>query len=396
MPTTPNMGMILPTEGASDDVWDELLNTALNLNDEHDHTTGKGVKIPSAALKINADVSWSFSGTNYSITDVKALDFVPKAAADVSALSSALWVNSADSNALYFRNSSGVNVKITDGSTLNVSIVGGIGGDYSSVSALFDYDDATDTYRARQELSASVRQYAKLGIADLIIREYDAAGDATVPVETVTIKSPDALAASYSITLPAALPGSQALMQMSSAGVTSASNTLTQALTSNSAITTTANVTGADLRHTGVQQIVIPGALAADPNAAHLAQLGSSGAQIGWRFLAATEAITIPVPVKAGDTIDAFSVYVIKNTSNANTIAARLYRFRASTGETAVTIAASNSDNAPVAARLLTIASPIAATVTAEDEFYIIVYTTGGVAPANDYVLHATVDVKRA
>lgn len=235
MPTDPNMtGLIYPTEGDDDDVWDTILNTTCwPVIGAHTHTSGDGVPIASAALRINADVPWSYSGTSYAITAAKALDFAAVAASAVSSYAGALFVNSDDSDNLYFRTTGGSNVQLTDGTSLNVAaFVGGIGGDYSSVSALLDYDDASDTYRFRQETSASVRQYAKISIADLIIREYDAAGDATVPAETVTIKSPDSLAASYEITLPAALPAtSNQLLSMSTTGVISVGNqTLEQAL----------------------------------------------------------------------------------------------------------------------------------------------------------------------
>jgi len=218
MPTTANMTLVLPTEGDSNDIWDTILNTAFGLIDEHDHTTGKGVKVPSAALNINADVSWASGGVNYAITDAKAVDFAAVAATSVSSLAGALFVNSSDANNLYFRTVSGTNVKITDGTTLNVSIVGGIGGDYSSIGALLDYDDATDTYRFRQQTSAAVRQYAKMANADIKLFEYIAAGGASVPTNAVTLKSPAALGAGYSVTFPAAVPASTNLVTMTSAG----------------------------------------------------------------------------------------------------------------------------------------------------------------------------------
>jgi hypothetical protein len=231
MPTTPNMGMVLPTEDGSADTWDTLLNDALTLNDAHDHTSGKGVPIPSDALLIDADVSWGSDGTSFAIEDMLALAFTPSPAASVTAYSSALFVNSSDANNLYFRNQSGTNVKITDGATLNVSIVGGIGGDYSTIGALFDYDDATDSYRARQESSASVRQYAKVAHADLKLFEYLAAGGAVVPTNAVTMKSPSGLASSYSLTLFSALPGSTQIVQLSSAGALTATNTIANDVT---------------------------------------------------------------------------------------------------------------------------------------------------------------------
>lgn len=228
---TPNMGMVLPTEGGDADVWDTLINAALTLNDAHDHTTGKGVRIPSAALKINADTPWNDAGVYYAITGAKAIDFQPSAAAGMAGYAGALFVSSAD-NELYYRTTAGANVKLTNGAALNVAaFAGGIGGDYSSIGALLDYDDATDTYRFRQQVSAAVRQYAKLGSADLKLFEYLAAGGAVVPVNAVTLKSPAALAAAYALTLPAALPGATAALQCTAAGVLSASNTFANDIT---------------------------------------------------------------------------------------------------------------------------------------------------------------------
>jgi hypothetical protein len=229
MPTDPYMTeLVYPTEDSDEDIWDTILNTTVfPVLGAHDHTTGKGVKVPMAGLNVNADLA--FAG--YSITGMKALAFTPVAAASIAGYSSGLFANLDDANNLYFRNSSGVNVKIVDGSTLNVSIVGGIGGDYSSVSALLDYDDATDTYRFRQETSASVRQYAKIKSADLVLAEYIAAGGATVPTNFVTLKSPSALAASYSLTMPTALPATGTLMYLDAAGQVATTGTIDQSIT---------------------------------------------------------------------------------------------------------------------------------------------------------------------
>jgi hypothetical protein len=225
MPTLPNMGLITPTGHGSEDVWDTILESLFTLVDEHDHSSGKGVKVPSSGLNINADVAWNSGGTYYAITGIKALDFQPSLDSAMSAFACALYVDS-DDNELYWRTAGGVNVRVTDTNSLNVgSFTGGIGGDYATTTALLDYDDATDTYRLRQELSGGVRQYAKIGVADIVLREYDPAGDLTVPVETITIKSPDALAAAYTMTLPAAVPASTSLMQMSSTGAVLVSNT---------------------------------------------------------------------------------------------------------------------------------------------------------------------------
>lgn len=209
--STPNLGLTEPTDHGSTDVWGALLNAALDLIDAHDHTTGKGVKVPSAGLKINADVAWAFGGSNYAITDLRALDLVPVAAASVSALADALFVSSAD-NELYWRNHSGTNVKITSGTTLNVSVVGGIGGDYASVGALLSFDDASDSYWLQQQ--GSPRPWARMRSGDVDIYE-----TAASIVNRVRIQSPAALAASYAMTLPPALPATLGRVTMTAAGV---------------------------------------------------------------------------------------------------------------------------------------------------------------------------------
>lgn len=230
MPTTTNMSLVLPTEGGDADIWDTLLAAVFNLIDAHDHSSGKGVPVPSSGLRINADVPFNYSGTYYAATGVKAVDFQPSAAADVSSYAGALFVNSLD-NELYFRTTSGSNVKVTSGTSLNVSaFTGGIGGDYSSVSALVSFSDADDAYLFQQQ--GSPRPWARMRSADVDI--YEAAAGIT---NRVRLQSPAALAASYAITLPAALPASTLLMQMSSAGVLSLSNTLASGLTLGGALT---------------------------------------------------------------------------------------------------------------------------------------------------------------
>lgn len=230
MPTDPNMtGLIYPTEGDDPDIWDTIMNTTCwPVIGSHDHTFGKGVPVPIAGLLANQDWLFSDSGTRYAISDLKAIGLAETPPADVAGFLGALFVSAVDSN-LYYRTVSGVNVKIIDGSTLNVSIVGGIGGDYSSIEALLDYDDASDTYRFRQEAYTGVRQFAKISAADLIIREYLAAGNATVPPEAVTIKSPAALAASYALTLFAALPAATATVTLTASGQLTA-GTLTRTI----------------------------------------------------------------------------------------------------------------------------------------------------------------------
>src|SRR5215831_9762696 len=101
MSTTPNMSLVLPTDHGSADTWDLILDAVFSTIDAHDHTTGKGVKVPSGGLNINADVAWATNAA----TGLKGAGFTPVAAAGLTSYSSLLFANSADSNNLYFRNS---------------------------------------------------------------------------------------------------------------------------------------------------------------------------------------------------------------------------------------------------------------------------------------------------
>ena len=204
---TPNMGLILPTDHGSADTWDAILDTVFGVIDGHNHSGGSGAQVSISSLKIDADISFvDPGGGKHAITNMKAIDFAPVPTTDVTALAGALFLNTAD-NELYYRTVGGVNVKVTNGAALNfAAFVGGIAGDYTSVGAEEKYDDATDAYWFTQQVGAAVRQYAKMQCADLKLFEFKAVGATPVPNFSVALKSPVALAANYSLTMPAALP----------------------------------------------------------------------------------------------------------------------------------------------------------------------------------------------
>lgn len=315
MTTTPNMSLVLPTDHGSDDVWGSILATLFALVDSHNHISGAGVPVPSAGLRINADVSWSYAGSYYAVKDARAIDFQPSTAASVAALSSALWVSSSDFE-LHFLDASARDVKITNGGSINVSLVGGIGGDYSTVGALLSFDDATDSYWHQQQ--GSPRPWARMRSGDVDIYE-----TAASIVNRVRLKSPAALAASYDVTFPAAVPGSTQLLAMSSAGVLTASNTIANAVTMSSTatvgstlgvtglITATAGLTAAANQHVtisgtgrfkhGAMETVVPAADFQPLTAGGTEALNSSGY---WVFGAPpNDTVEAPVRLPVGSRI---------------------------------------------------------------------------------------------
>ena len=212
--TTPNLGLTQPTDHGDNDVWGVELNNNNTLIDQHNHTAGKGVQVPSAGVLINADLAWASNAA----TGLKLTSFAEITAAAAAAYTDAIYVRSTDHN-LYFRNASGVDVQITNGNTINLTLVGGIVGDYTAAGAQVYYDDATRTYWFQQE--GAPRPWAGIRTGDIQLYE-----KAASIANNVTLKSPSALAASYTVTMPAALPATQKLLQMTAAGVLTPSNTL--------------------------------------------------------------------------------------------------------------------------------------------------------------------------
>lgn len=222
MTTTAYMLIVLPNVGASTDVWGTELNTALQaIIDPHDHTTGKGKQVPTAGIGINADLDMSA----WRLMTVCGVDF-DNLGATLTTGACEAFVAFGD---LYYRNNTGTNIRITNGGALNMTTVGGIAGNYTSAGAEVAFVDAQDGYTFKQQTGAAVRQYAKMDCADVRLYEFKAHPAAAPPTNFVSLKSPAALAASYQVTMPAAVPASTLPVQMSAAGVLSVGGSIAMA-----------------------------------------------------------------------------------------------------------------------------------------------------------------------
>lgn len=226
MPQTPTTYMLLvqPTEGGDDDVWDTLYTALFLLVDGHDHTTGKGKPLGSASLVIDAALNLR----DFDAINVGSIEFTPLGALPSSGYVNRFFGYAGDA---WWRNSAGTNVQITSGGALNMTTVGGIAGQYTSVSAEVAFVDASDSYTFKQQIGAAVRQYARLEAADLRLYEYRAHPNAVVPTTFVGLASPVALAGSYTLTMPAALPATtRALLVSATGAITDAAITETTQL----------------------------------------------------------------------------------------------------------------------------------------------------------------------
>ena len=109
------------------------------------------------------------------------------------------------------------------------------------------YDDAAQAYRFL-EAAPLPNSWSRVQCGDLDLYQH-ASGIAN----RVRLSSPAALAASYDLTLPAALPGSTLIMQMSAAGAITASNTIANAVVMSSSLAVgTALTVGTTLGVTGL------------------------------------------------------------------------------------------------------------------------------------------------
>jgi hypothetical protein len=247
MPEAPtaSMALVLPTEGGDAGEYDRYLNDALELVDAHDHSTGKGVKVKTNGLDIDSDLTFASGGSYSAITNVKAVDFQPHAASAMTAYAGAFFVNSTDSNNLYFRTQAGSNVRITNGATLDTTTSGGIGGDYAAIPAELNFVDASKTYTFK---STAAGNWSRLQAGALRLTEFG-----TTESTYVEFAAPAVLGASYTLTFPSAVPGaSGTLMQVTTGGTVAFSNTGLAASTFTGLVTASAGVTAAADQHVTV------------------------------------------------------------------------------------------------------------------------------------------------
>lgn len=257
--TTPNMSLVLPTPTQElGPAWAVELNDALTQVDSHNHTAGQGVPVPSAALNINADLS--FQGNN--LTNINSSRYN-----DVgSPLSSPADIRSIyiSGGNLYYNNQLGQQVQITAGASLNAASIGGIGGDYVTSGASVYYTAASLSY----SFTSFGNLYANMFNGAVTIYETG------TNVRGVTIQSPPSLAAAYNLTLPTALPAADNFMVLSASG--QISSTIPVSLGINTANIANLAVITAKLADNAVTTIKITDANVTRPKLAAVGQQISS------------------------------------------------------------------------------------------------------------------------
>jgi hypothetical protein len=358
--TLPNMGLVQPTPGGDSGVWDDTVNDDLEILDAHRHEAGNGLRIRPAGMDINADLTFN---SLYAPKDLHRITF-----ASIVALTSnnkSLFVNTSD-NELYWRSNTGTNVKLTAGNALNVAaFTGGFGAGYTSASAAADYDDSTEQYTFKQ---AAAGNWARLGVGG--IRLYEFGGTATT---RVGLLSPAALAASYDVTFPAAVPASQQLLQMSSSGVLIASNVLA----ANESVT----VSGTGTYKHGLQTLIVPILSPATPIAT-ISQVTLTTPSNG---------LGVPISLPVGCRILAVRAVILDNSTGPTTLRCRLRSEVLTVGYSTIASSSASLGNATV--QTLTISG--LTTVITTGNTYQVAIDNNGVGSATCQIYGVEVDYDR-
>jgi hypothetical protein len=168
--------------------------------DAHDHSPGKGVPITPAGLNISSDLGFLINNA----VQLRSARFVPSTVsgpADVNAI----YINSAGD--LYYINSTGTQVRITNGGSI-VGTAGSITG-LPSGTASATYLAGPGTF----QFQSATNTPANIDGASFILR------DQTAGSHGVTLAAPSGLTADYTITFPAyPLPSVTNIMTLDSSG----------------------------------------------------------------------------------------------------------------------------------------------------------------------------------
>ena len=179
-PGTNITGIQIPEIGVdSAPTWAQALNDSLGSSgiDGHDHTTNKGSRITPAAINVNAD----FPLNSNDLTEVRTVSMDATSGTgtgDVRAVYADLSGN------LKYRNSSGVEIGITSGSSI-VGAAGTITGMTDSTpNAAASFAHGTNTYSFYHNQDSTI---AKMSISDVRLYKY-VSGDGAASTDYVSIE----------------------------------------------------------------------------------------------------------------------------------------------------------------------------------------------------------------
>jgi microcystin-dependent protein len=193
-----NLALPIPTVTDGPQYAQDITNN-FSIIDNHDHTSGSGAQIPFNALTANQDLDLD----DFGLTSASSLNLTNQVVSP--SLSGSIYMSG---NNLYFRDGTGAyNVQITNGNILNISGNYGFTG-LPSGTASAAFLPGSGTFR----LQSSTDTGAKLDVGPVIIRKQTALSN------SITLVPANAIALDYTLTLPAATPSADSLVQSDNSG----------------------------------------------------------------------------------------------------------------------------------------------------------------------------------
>lgn len=189
------------------------INGDMTLIDQHNHTPGLGVPVPSSGISFNADLS----ANNNRLTYAKSVTFTAQSMPLSGVLPDlgAIYVSGVD---LYYNDENGNQIRITQS--------GGIAGSPGSISGLTPPASASYSSGSSKFIwQSAVNTSAGMDNGPVTIRQNSASA------KGITIQSPNSLAADYSITLLTGLPASTSFLEIDSSGNMTAASSIIQSQT---------------------------------------------------------------------------------------------------------------------------------------------------------------------
>jgi hypothetical protein len=183
MPTiiTPNMGLILPVVGQEPGpTWASDQNASGVIIDQHNHTSGQGVQIPTAGLNINTDLP--FNSNNATLLNSVRWNNL---ASPLSGSAPNLTCGYVAAGELYYNDASGNQVQITKAGSVNATSSG-----ISSGTATASFVGGVLVVDSNTNTPANIQ-----GGSILL-------GNIVANSNYATVNPPSALGANYSLTVP--------------------------------------------------------------------------------------------------------------------------------------------------------------------------------------------------
>jgi len=186
------MNLTLPTVSVTlGPLWASELNEALGTIENHDHTSGKGKRITTGAMNIDADLDINLNRLVNVLSTKFSDEVAPLAGATHSA---SVNVSGGD---LYFTNGSGVAVQITDGGSVitTPASIESMQLNEVSIDTIIGAGDSTvflavDTSGAAREVTLPL---ASAVVAGRIYAIKDATGDSEANALTISANGSDTI-----------------------------------------------------------------------------------------------------------------------------------------------------------------------------------------------------------